>query len=202
MVYGLHVCPANSNINKYYISEAKSPENTGFQTLLEYVMSLHSNGVRHAIFSSTNFSDLPAQNWGFSIESVSVSGAINVRVYKHLSADEYYFRTITVDGNWASDWQKFVFESNIKINGTGLTSASAIPWNSIHIQNSGTNAVVFFSNWTGEACFPENYGSGIILPCTDVTNKRILYIGQSGKMYTGFFTVSDKNNITWYTTTA
>lgn len=170
--------------------------------MLEYVTSLHNNGVRHAIFSSTNFSDLPAQNWGFSIESVSVGGAINVRVYKHLSVDEYYFRTIAVDGNWTSGWQKFVFESNIiNINGTGLTSASAIPWNSIHIQNSGTNAVVFFSNWTGESCFPENYGSGIILPCTDVTNKRILYIGQSGRFYTGFFNVADKNNITWHTTT-
>lgn len=100
----------NSNINKYYISEVKNPENTGFQTLLEYVMSLHNNGVRHAIFSSTNFSDLPAQNWGFSIESVSVSGAINVRAYKHLSADEYYFRAMGVEGNWISDWRKFVYQ--------------------------------------------------------------------------------------------
>lgn len=100
----------NSNINKYYISEMKSPENTGFQTLLGYVMSLHSNGVRHAIFSSVDFSDLPAQNWGFSIELVSVNGAVNVRAYKHLSADEYYFRAMGTEGNWISDWRKFVYQ--------------------------------------------------------------------------------------------
>lgn len=86
------------------------------------------------------------------------------------------------------------------INATGLTNTAAIPWDSIIITNSTTNAVVFFSNWTGEPCFPENFGSGIIIPCADVTNKRLLYIGQSGRIYTGFFNVADKNNITWYTT--
>ncbi len=84
------------------------------------------------------------------------------------------------------------------INATGLTKIGAVPWKNIIITNSGWNAVVFFSNWTGEKCFPENYGSGIILPCVDVTHKRILYIGRSGKLYTGFFFVSDKDNITWY----
>lgn len=84
------------------------------------------------------------------------------------------------------------------INATGLTKIGAVPWKDIIITNSGQNAVVFFSNWTGEKCFPENYGSGIILPCVDVTHKRILYIGRSGKLYTGFFFVSDKDNITWY----
>ena len=84
------------------------------------------------------------------------------------------------------------------INATGLTKIGAVPWKDIIITNSGWNAVVFFSNWTGEKCFPENYGSGIILPCVDVTQKRILYIGRSGKLYTGFCFVSDKDNITWY----
>ena len=84
------------------------------------------------------------------------------------------------------------------INATGLTKIGAVPWKNIIITNSGQNAVVFFSNWTGEKCFPENYGSGIILPCVDVTHKRILYIGRSGKLYTGFFFVSDKDNITWH----
>ena len=84
-----------------------------------------------------------------------------------------------------------------KINSTGLTSIGAIPWKDIIITNSGRNAVLFVSNWTGEECFPENYGSGIVLPCVDVNHKRILYIGRSGKLYTGFLFATDKNNITW-----
>lgn len=110
------IAQINSNLNKYYMAEARDPENTGFETLLEYIMSLYNKGIRHAIFSSSNFSDLPEQNWGFTIDLSFLSGAASVRAYKHLSVDGYYFRTITVDNNWASSWQKFVYESNIWLN--------------------------------------------------------------------------------------
>jgi len=83
-----------------------------------------------------------------------------------------------------------------KLDKTGILSQTCIPWEDINITGSN-RCVIFFSNWSGASAFPENYGSGIVLPCIDISNRKILYIGNSGKLYSGTFKSNDKNSITW-----
>lgn len=84
-----------------------------------------------------------------------------------------------------------------KTIGTGISKPTPVQWKDITLTNYNYNAVVIFSNWTGDNNFPENYGSGIVLPCYDVLHKRVLYIGASGKIYSGICKSTDKN-ITWF----
>lgn len=103
-------------------------------------MHLHSTGMRYAVFTAFNFSDLPQNNWEFNVEAVMSGGAISVKAYQHLSASTYYFRAVTVAGEWASYWQKFTFGQDIKYKTITLGFASANKMyaeiNSTEISNS------------------------------------------------------------------
>ena len=198
-----------SAIDSNYASSIGIDNNTGdFYAL---VLNYNGNGTNAFIFgtiilSSPRFSiyHYQIQVWEGVAQAVKILNNQNIlNTTEQISANT---NNLNLAGALAlkaaiADYTNKIsaINSNLAtINATGLTKIGAVPWKDIIITNSGRNAVVFFSNWTGEKCFPENYGSGIILPCVDVTHKRILYIGRSGKLYTGFFFASDKDNITWY----
>ena len=50
----------------------------------------------------------------------------------------------------------------------------------------GRPTVTFFTNWSDAVNFPEIYGSGILIPGLDSTNKFLIYISSNSIIYAGF----------------
>lgn len=50
----------------------------------------------------------------------------------------------------------------------------------------GRPTVTFFTNWLDTVNFPEIYGSGILIPGLDVSNKFLIYISSNSIIYAGF----------------
>ena len=54
---------------------------------------------------------------------------------------------------------------------------------------------IFFTSWDGDANFPFAYGSGVSIPCMDVRNRMLFFIGLNGVAYYGIW--SADVGITW-----
>lgn len=155
---------------------------------------LQENGLLHIY--SVNPGRKPAQGLpeGYSEYGTIIAftkGEYNIMLYCNV------FGKVAFYGENSKKWIPYDLDvlNNI-FNTTGISSQTGIPWGDVNC--TGINkGVTFFTNWTGETCFPENYGSGIILPCNDVSGRKILYIGHSGKLYSGNLKANNKNNITW-----
>lgn len=97
-----------SNTNK--ATNTANPVTTGYSTLLEYITKvLVPSNIGYYSFSVSSFSDLPLTDWGFTCEYVNASGAVFVRLYKHLSANEMCVRSLSSDNTWVGNWRYLSF---------------------------------------------------------------------------------------------
>lgn len=95
------------HLNKDYAN----PLITGDATLREYILRLLDEEDRvFLLFSASDFSDLPIQNWTYAVEVIR-SSAIYVKIYRTLSSGiDYYIREIGTDSQWMGEWKRLNYQ--------------------------------------------------------------------------------------------
>lgn len=103
------------------------------------------------------------------------------------------------------DSTAFVLASLLKATGltddhlTNLSISSTFT-----LQNlCNNNKVTFFTNWADNTNFPKIYGSGVMIPCADGTNRTIIYCDVTDNTKGFYIGNAKKSNdvwsVTWYT---
>lgn len=103
------------------------------------------------------------------------------------------------------DSTAFVLASLLKATGltddhlTNLSISSTFT-----LQNlCNNNKVTFFTNWADNTNFPKIYGSGVMIPCADGTNRTIIYCDVTDSTKGFYIGNAKKSNnvwsVTWYT---
>ena len=101
---------------------AVTPTSSGYATLLEYIGNVvYPMNIGVYSFQASGFSDLPVNNWGFTVIVISEGGAITVIAYRHLSNAEYYVRSVNAYSVWAGDW-KLLALNNFEIKTFSATT--------------------------------------------------------------------------------
>ena len=115
---------------------AVTPTSSGYATLLEYINNVvYPMNIGVYSFQASGFSDLPVNNWGFTVIVISEGGAITVIAYKHLSSTEYYVRSENVSNAWAGNWNLLAL-NNFEIKTFSVTTDSSGLYNtSLSVNN-------------------------------------------------------------------
>lgn len=134
-----------------------TPTNSGKSTLLAYIIDIvFPLGYGTYSFSAESFSDLPVQNWGFSVIVITEGDGKTVIAYRLLSDADYYMRTINYDGSaWQTDWIRVYTTSNkpswddIQSKPSVYTTDNKPSWSDIQSKPSSFTPTSHASDGTG-----------------------------------------------------
>ena len=100
-------------LNKIFLKK-KTNQNTnevstdlGYSTLLEYIQKvLYPSGIAQYTFQVYGFSDIPAQNWGYTCTYYNTNGHGYCVLYRHLSNCVICVRGLNSSLQWTGDWRQ------------------------------------------------------------------------------------------------
>jgi len=138
-----------------------TPTSSGKSTLLAYIKDVIAPlGYGTYSFSAENFSDLPVQNWGFSVIVITEGGIITVIAYKMLSNADYYMRTSNFDGTaWQTDWIR-VYTTDNKPSWSDIQSKPSTFTPTSHASD-GTGYGAGNANYYGHVKLSDTYSSHV-----------------------------------------
>lgn len=107
-----------------------TPSSSGKSTLLDYINDVvRPMNLSTYSFPAQGFSDLPTDDWGYTVTVNCESSALNIIAYRHLSGCLYYTRDIDASRQWINPWTRLALANesikNITRSGTTFTATRA-----------------------------------------------------------------------------
>lgn len=119
--YGKDNKPTAIDVEAVLAVPKKTPTNTGYNTLLEYLRFLKDEGYLSVSMTVSAFSDLPRTDWEYGCEA-RLSGNIQVQIWRFLSggSEGILLREMSPEGTWINDWTTAYLPLDGSVPMTGL----------------------------------------------------------------------------------